>query len=41
MFSIPRLAVAGAIALLWTTPSPADWTDARCGIYAKGSDYTD
>ena len=40
---IPKtwLAVAAAIAALWTAQSPADSTDARCDIYAKGSDHTD
>jgi len=41
MISITRLVAVSAIALLWTTQSPADWTDARCDIYAKGSDHTD
>ncbi len=35
------LTVAAAIAALWTTQSPADWTDARCDIYPRGSDHTD
>jgi len=36
-----RLATVAAIAALWSTQSPADWTDARCDIYPKGSDHTD
>jgi len=35
------LAGVVALAALWTTQSPADWTDARCDIYPKGSDHTD
>jgi len=40
---IPRiwLAVAAAAMAIWTTQSPADWTDARCDVYPKGSDHTD
>jgi len=26
---------------LWMAPSLANWTDARCDIYPKGSDHTD
>ena len=29
------------IAVFWTTASVADWMDARCDIYPKGSDHTD
>jgi hypothetical protein len=37
-----RLSVAAAVASLWTTQFPAeDWTDARCGIYQRGSDRSD
>ena len=35
------LAVTAAVAALWTTHSTADWTQARCEIYPKGSDHTD
>ena len=35
------LAVTAAVAALWTTHSTADWTQARCDIYPKGSDHTD
>jgi len=40
---IPRIrpSVAAAVAALWTPQSLADWTDARCDIYPKGSDHTD
>lgn len=33
-----RLALAAAVASLWTALSLADWADARCDIYPKGSD---
>lgn len=29
------------LGVLWMTPSLADWTDARCDIYPKGSDHID
>ena len=33
--------VAGVALAVWTTTPLADSTDARCGIYLKGSDHTD
>jgi hypothetical protein len=35
------LAVTAAVAALWMTHATADWTQARCDIYPKGSDHTD
>lgn len=33
--------VATAAVVAWTTAAPADSTEARCDIYAKGEDHTD
>lgn len=33
--------IAPLLGALWMAPSLADWTDARCDIYLKGSDHTD
>ena len=29
------------LAMAWTTPGLADWTEARCDVYARGEDHTD
>ena len=41
MFSTPWRACALACAALLWFDAQADWTDARCDIYAKGEDHTD
>lgn len=33
--------VATVMAAVWAAPAAADWTEARCDIYAAGSDHTD
>ena len=33
--------IAVALAVFWSVPAPADWTDAACEIYPKGEDHTD
>jgi len=33
--------MAVVLTLAWTGPATADWTEARCDIYAKGEDHTD
>ena len=35
------LAVAAAAAALWSAHASADWTQARCDVYPRGSDHTD
>ena len=35
------LSITAVVVAVWTTAAPADWTDARCDIYPKGSDHTD
>lgn len=41
MISSAWKTTALVIGALWLTPSLADWTEARCDIYPKGSDHTD
>jgi len=33
--------IAPLAGVLWATTSPADWTDASCDIYPKGSDHAE
>jgi len=41
MISRPWQTIAPVLGALWMAPSLADWTDARCEIYPKGSDHAD
>ncbi len=36
-----RQTIAPLLGTLWMAPSLADWTDARCDVYPKGSDHTE